>query len=95
MCGKFTQRFSWQELHELLGLVGPATNLHPRYNVALGQEVAAVRAEGDGRRLSMLSRGLIPSWGREPNIGYRTINARAQTASSKPGSGPPGAPGAA
>ena len=84
MCGRFTQRFTWQELHELLGLVGPATNLRPRYNVAPGQEVAAVRAEEDGRRLSMLRWGLIPSWSREPNIGYRTINARAETASSKP-----------
>ena len=46
MCGRFTQRFSLSEIQELLGLAGPAANLRPRYNVAPGQEVAAVRAEG-------------------------------------------------
>ncbi len=30
------------------------------------------------------SLGLIPSWAREPNIGYKLINAQVETASSKP-----------
>ena len=37
--------------------------------VALAKRRAAVHAGGDGRRLSMLRWGLIPSWAREPNIG--------------------------
>ena len=84
MCGRFTQRFSLSEIQELLGLAGPAANLRPRYNVAPGQEVAAVRAEGGERRLSMLRWGLIPAWAGDPKIGYRTINARAETAAEKP-----------
>ena len=32
----------------------------------------------------MLRWGLIPSWAKEPNIGYKLINARAETASAKP-----------
>ena len=84
MCGRFTQRFSWREIHELLDLTGPAANLRPRYNVAPGQEVAAVRAGQDGRRLGMLRWGLIPAWAKDPRIGYRTINARAETAREKP-----------
>ena len=45
-----------------LNLTGPASNLRPRYNVAPSQKVAAVRAGDDGRSLSMLRWGLIPSW---------------------------------
>ena len=84
MCGRFTQRFSWREVHYFMNLTGPALNLRPRYNVAPGQDVAAVRTAEDGRRLSMLRWGLIPFWSREPNIGYRMINARAETAAGKP-----------
>ena len=67
-----------------MNLTGPALNLRPRYNVAPGQDVAAVRTAEDGRRLSMLRWGLIPFWSREPNIGFRMINARAETAAGKP-----------
>ena len=84
MCGRFTQRLSWRELHELLGLIGPAQNLRPRYNVAPGQSIAAVRVSEGGRRLSMLRWGLVPAWAKEPNIGYKMINARSETAQQKP-----------
>ena len=84
MCGRFTQRLSWRELHELLGLIGPAQNLRPRYNVAPGQSIAAVRVSESGRRLSMLRWGLVPAWAKEPNIGYKMINARSETAHQKP-----------
>ncbi|MCY4551940.1 MAG: SOS response-associated peptidase [Defluviicoccus sp.] len=84
MCGRFTQRFSWRELHALLDLAGPAANLRPRYNVAPGQTVAAVRADGGVRRLAMLRWGLIPSWAKDARIAYKLINARSETAGEKP-----------
>ena len=62
MCGRFTQRMTWRELHERLGLIGPAQNVRPRYNVAPAQSIAAVRAGAAGRTLSMLRWGLIPAW---------------------------------
>ena len=84
MCGRFTQRLPWRELHEFLDLIGTPQNLRPRYNVAPGQTIAAVRLADGGRRLSMLRWGLIPAWAKEPNIGYKMINARAETAHQKP-----------
>ena len=84
MCGRFTQRYAWSEVLAAFDLGGPAANLRPRYNVAPSQNVAAVRRHADGRRLSPLRWGLIPSWAREPNIGYKLINARAETAHAKP-----------
>ncbi|WP_428101181.1 SOS response-associated peptidase [Candidatus Rariloculus sp.] len=59
-------------------------DLRPRYNLAPGQRAAVIRTGADGRALSMLRWGLIPSWAKSPNIGYKTINARAETVRSKP-----------
>ena len=84
MCGRFTQRMTWRELHELMDLIGTPLNLRPRFNIAPSQDVAVVRAADDGRALAMLRWGLIPSWAREPNIGYKLINARSETAAEKP-----------
>ena len=67
-----------------MNLTGPALNLRPRYNVAPGQNIAAVRSEDGDRRLSMLRWGLIPVWSKKPNIGYSLINARSETVASKP-----------
>ena len=84
MCGRFTNRFSWKELHERLDLVGTPLNLRPRYNVAPSQDVAVARAAPDGRTLAMLRWGLIPSWAKDPAIGHKLINARSETAAEKP-----------
>ncbi len=84
MCGRFTQRLSWAELHELMDLIGAPLNLQPRYNVAPGQDVAIVRAADAGRRLSMLRWGLVPAWARDTAIGNRLINARSETVAEKP-----------
>ncbi len=84
MCGRFTQRLPWRELQEFLDLIGTPQNLRPRYNVAPGQTIATVRLGDGGRRLSMLRWGLIPAWAKEPNIGYKLINARSETAHQKP-----------
>ena len=84
MCGRFTQRYTWQEVHSYLSLLGPPQNLRPRYNIAPSQNVAAVRFDEEGRRFSLLRWGLIPGWAKEPNTGYKLINARAETAGSKP-----------
>ena len=86
MCGRFTQRFSWREVHSFLrlGTSGQALNLRPRYNLAPSQNAVVVRDEDGERRLSMLRWGLIPGWAKDPNIGHKLINARAETAAVKP-----------
>ena len=84
MCGRFTQMYSWEEVHAFLSLIGEPQNLRPRYNVSPSQNVAVVRPEEGGRRLSMLRWGLLPPWAKDVNIGYKLINARAETAHEKP-----------
>ena len=84
MCGRYSNRFTWKELHERLDLIGTPLNLRPRYNVAPNQDVPAVRAAEGGRTLAMLRWGLIPGWARDPTLGHKLINARSETAAEKP-----------
>ena len=84
MCGRFTNRFTWKELHERLDLIGAPLNLRPRYNVAPSQDVAVARTSEEGHTLSMLRWGLIPAWAKDAAIGHKLINARSETAAEKP-----------
>ena len=43
MWRRFSNRRSWSDLHELMGLLGAPLNLRPRYNAAPGQDFAMVR----------------------------------------------------
>ncbi len=55
------------------------------YNVAPGRDVPVVRQGESGERELVLMRwGLIPHWAKEERIGYKMINARAETVASKP-----------
>src|SRR5690606_24437829 len=38
----------------------------------------------NGRSLTQLRWGLVPSWASDPKIGYKMINARSETARQKP-----------
>ncbi len=62
-------------------------DLQPRYNIAPGQEIAVVRrsaASSSVRELALLRWGLVPAWAKDTSIGYKMINARAETVASKP-----------
>jgi putative SOS response-associated peptidase YedK len=64
---------------------GEIPDLPPRYNIAPSQQVPAARVDRQGKRqLALLQWGLIPHWAKDPKIGNRLINARAETAASKP-----------
>lgn len=85
MCGRFTLFEAAPALMKEFG-VGASPALAPRYNIAPTQPVATVRISpvAGGRELVMLRWGLVPSWAKDPAIGNRLVNARAETAASKP-----------
>ncbi len=58
----------------------------PRYNIAPSQPVGIIRQDPSKpeRRFSPARWGLIPSWATDASIGFKTINARAETVASKP-----------
>ncbi len=45
MCGRFTQHYTWKEMHDQLDVFGTPQNLKPNWNVAPTQSVDAVRVE--------------------------------------------------
>jgi len=63
-----------------------ASTWEPRFNIAPSQPVTTVYVpEGSASRAIVNRRwGLIPSWAKDPKIGNRQINARAETLAEKP-----------
>jgi putative SOS response-associated peptidase YedK len=43
-----------------------------------------IRSDGDERELLLMRWGLIPRWAKDEKIGYKMINARAETVPEKP-----------
>jgi len=84
MCGRFALVATGEEVaaHYQLAEV---PFIAPRYNIAPTQPVAAVRLDNGGtRQLTYFQWGLIPSWSKDPALGSKMINARAETAAEKP-----------
>jgi len=82
MCGRFALKHP-KALKAAFDLA-EEPDLKPRYNIAPTQDIAIIRFSPAGRRLSMAFWGLIPSWSRESDRSYSTINARAETVDTKP-----------
>lgn len=90
MCGRFTQMMSWSQVHDLYRHKEPVEPLPlaARYNGAPTQDFAACRLDEAGRRAVVKLRwGLVPAWAKDVRIGFRLINARAETVHSKPSFG--------
>ena len=84
MCGRFAFYSPSEAAAALFGVSGAAA-VEPRYNIAPTQVVAAIReGEDAGRELVMLRWGLVPFWAKDPSIGNKMINARAETVAEKP-----------
>lgn len=85
MCGRYTLTVSWEDLLLYYELAEASAPFHqPRFNVAPGQSIPAMISDGEARRIGPLKWGLIPSWAEDDKIGWRTINARAETLADKP-----------
>jgi len=84
MCGRYTLRTPTNVLAERFEIEESPSSLIPSYNIAPTQEIAAVVEEDDKRKLEMFHWGLIPSWAKDPAIGNKMINARAETVHEKP-----------
>ena len=84
MCGRFAFYSPAEATAALFGASG-SVDIKPRYNIAPTQSVAAIREDADGQReLVELRWGLVPFWAKDPAIGNRMINARAETVAEKP-----------
>jgi putative SOS response-associated peptidase YedK len=84
MCGRFVRHSSLELIENTFNVDASASKrLKPSYNIAPTQDVWAVFLAG-GRRLDVFHWGLVPFWAKDPSVGPRMINARAETVDSKP-----------
>ncbi|HOX42231.1 MAG TPA: SOS response-associated peptidase [Myxococcota bacterium] len=84
MCGRFAILSPAPELLAAFGAEGGGEHLaKARYNVAPSQQVPVLR-NALPRVFAPLRWGLVPAWAKDPSIGNRLINARAETLAEKP-----------
>ena len=83
MCGRFVLTADGKAIQQQFNLESVPTNQVPRYNIAPSQPVLAI-ANDDPDHATFFQWGLIPSWAKDPKIGYKMINARGETAHEKP-----------
>src|SRR5262245_26962124 len=91
MCGRYTSTSTAAQVARFFAAEEVKTEELPlRYNVAPSQQVYAIaerRPREDGepltRQLGAFKWGLVPSWAKDPSIGNRMINARAETLATR------------
>jgi putative SOS response-associated peptidase YedK len=85
MCGRFTNRLTWQEIVQLYRLAAPMEperNLPAHYNICPTDTINAVVGSHD---LIPVRWGLVPYWWKKPLKELpATFNARAETVADKP-----------
>ena len=83
MCGRYALTSPPGVIAQRFNLLWvPEFSAH--YNIAPSQMIPVVRDTGQGPELTLLKWGLIPSWAKDPTIGAKLINARAETLADKP-----------
>jgi putative SOS response-associated peptidase YedK len=82
MCGRFVRKSTITVIEDEFDIYEVQWASEPSYNVAPSQDVACVIGNG-GNRLVKFRWGLVPFWADDPSIGYKMINARAETVAEK------------
>lgn len=86
MCGRYRLSRRKQIVEEYFNSVSDEPGWVPRYNIAPTQPVRVIRrnSKESVRELSTMRWGLVPSWSKDPCGAIGMINARSETASTKP-----------
>lgn len=82
MCGRYTIVKKPEGLAELLGVELP--EFTPRYNIAPSQRAPVIFREQEKPAADEFKWGLVPFWAKDEKIGYKMINARAESVREKP-----------
>jgi putative SOS response-associated peptidase YedK len=83
MCGRYTLHQKSKDISKRFNVAAPQ-DIHDNFNVAPGQIMPIVTETEAGRQLELMKWGLVPAWAKDPKIGYKLINARAETMFEKP-----------
>ena len=85
MCGRYSLATPTANDLRSRFMLGESLEVRQRFNVAPGDEVVTVTTSQEGEpRGSLLRWGLVPFWAKDVKVGYKMINARAETVAEKP-----------
>jgi hypothetical protein len=86
MCARYRLSRRKQMIEEYFDSVSGDDDWNPRYNIAPTQPVPVIRQnpKEPRRELSLMRCGLIPSWAKDMSGAAMMINARSETAATKP-----------
>jgi putative SOS response-associated peptidase YedK len=86
MCGRYKLSRRKQMVGEYFSSVSSDDDWSPRFNIAPTQPVPVIRQNPKEpiRQFSLMRWGLIPSWAKDPSGAAGMINARSETADTKP-----------
>jgi putative SOS response-associated peptidase YedK len=86
MCGRYRLSRRKQIVEEYFDSVSVEQDWSPRYNIAPTQSVPVIRQNPKEpvRELSLVRWGLIPSWVKDSSSAAKMINARSETAGTRP-----------
>ena len=85
MCGRYTIVTDAKALYDAFQVEAELGGAPlARYNIAPATDQLVILDEGGGRAARWLHWGLIPHWAKDRAIGYKTINARAESVAAKP-----------
>jgi putative SOS response-associated peptidase YedK len=86
MCGRYKLSRKKQLIEEYFATASRDDDWSPRFNVAPTQAVPVIRQNPKEpvRELLLMRWGLIPSWAKDTSVAVSMINARSETACTKP-----------
>ncbi len=84
MCGRFVLITDLSVIAREFNISSAAVNFTPSRNVSPGQSIVAMTHASGKTGMGLYVWGLIPFWAKDPSIGKRLINARAETLAEKP-----------
>ena len=84
MCGRFVGFTKLERLKQYFPIDVARCEVAANYNVAPTQQILAIARMEGSNVLNAYHWGLVPFWARDTSIGYKMINARAETVASKP-----------
>lgn len=84
MCGRYALHSPSADVAAHFGLAECA-DFGPRFNIPPGTDIPVIRLSPEGKRvLHLLRWGLVPHWAKDPAIGAKLNNARAEGVMEKP-----------
>jgi len=84
MCGRFVLVTDLSKIVHHFNIQNVLMDIKTGWNISPGQHIAAVIQQNGQNIIESFLWGLIPSWAKDPSIGHKLINARAETIDKKP-----------